>query len=595
MTTAVVGVALATAFTLFGAESDSVVADLSAAPPNTWVKIHEAETGGREQPIFVYADNIRKFVLATGMQAYGGNVPRHYDVEEFDLASHRWSNAYPSNFGEDRPPSGPVGEEYSQQRAKQGFNGPQLFYQDGDHLRVGAGGQWLNSKTYGEYCYLPDDGKIYAYMWDMTLSYDVSRRTWTDLGAQPRTACRIWGSMCYDPVNKEILHAGGDGGSTEIGTWVYSIDKNQWRELEFGSNELNSLLPHGKRIQSDAKALLGRTANRYTVTETEEESKADLAALARELAHATKQFRDRIASARLNDGEQIAAKVAVDRFDRAHVAIIEASHLLSKPVTPETIASVRATRVLFEQAVDALRPEPPGRARSQLAYDAVHQKIVLFGGDGLDRTLSDTWLYDCKTRVWQQRFPVTCPAPRAGHILAWLPKAKTIVLAGGYSRVPLAQEAWTYDIGEDQWSLLLHVPLEGSGDNRFSRDCPHVTDREFQFGAVNEDDILVCPNGTTVWACKIDPQKSQDVDSDDSHGTAGSYTFSRIDPATWEEAAEPNPKLTQKFFDQLPANQWNALEFAKYAPGDSQSLGHDGLRRGSATVPVLGRRACNEP
>ena len=29
--------------------------------------------------------------------------------------------------------------------------------------------------------------------------------------------------------------AGGDGGSADISTWAYSIEKNEWRKLEFGS------------------------------------------------------------------------------------------------------------------------------------------------------------------------------------------------------------------------------------------------------------------------------------------------------------------------------------------------------------------------
>ena len=124
-------------------------ADLDDIPPNTWVKVLEAETGGREQPIFVYAEKIKRFVMATGMQAYGGNVPRHYDVEEFDLATRKWVNAYPPGVAQRRPDSGPLGEEYSRERARQGYNGPVLFYEDGGHLRVGAGGQWLKTKTYG--------------------------------------------------------------------------------------------------------------------------------------------------------------------------------------------------------------------------------------------------------------------------------------------------------------------------------------------------------------------------------------------------------------------------------------------------------------
>lgn len=71
---------------------------LAGAAPNTWVKIIQAETGGREQPVFVYASQIKRFVLAAGMQHYGGVKPRHYDTEEFDLARRKWINAYPHRF-----------------------------------------------------------------------------------------------------------------------------------------------------------------------------------------------------------------------------------------------------------------------------------------------------------------------------------------------------------------------------------------------------------------------------------------------------------------------------------------------------------------
>ncbi len=236
---------------------------LKDAAPNTWVKVLQAKTGGREQPIFVYVSKIKRFVAAAGMQHYGGIKPRHYDTEEFDLAQGRWFNAYPPGMEEGRPESGPVGEEYARQRAMHGHGGRQLFYKDGDYLRLGAGGQWHNGKTYGEYCYVPDRGKagrIYAYMHQkVTVCYEVAERTWEDLEAEPRAACRLWGSMCYDPVNKEVLHAGGAGGTAEISTWVYDIDKNAWRRLEFGSADLKRLFGRpgrsaGRRRRSSGAA-----------------------------------------------------------------------------------------------------------------------------------------------------------------------------------------------------------------------------------------------------------------------------------------------------------------------------------------------------
>lgn len=558
-----------------GGEAQPVVQaplSLKEAPVNTWVKVLEASSGGREQPVFVYAPGIRRLVTAAGMQHYGGEKPRHYDTEVFDLGLRKWFNAYPPGMEKDRPESGPVGEEYAKQRARHGYNGGTPFYKDGEHLRVGAGGQWHDGKTYGEYCCVPDGGKagwVFAYLWNRTLRYDIAERTWKDLGAAPREKCRLWGSLCYDPVNKEILHAGGEGGSADTSTWVYSIDKNEWRRLDFGSMPFRKLFTEAKRLRWQAKELLGRCSSRHAVAETAEEARADLTAEAARLSASAEKLSAGVKAAKLEGGEKIAGEVALRRLDAAAAGLKTIGPTLSVNITPEKIASVRRIRSVFEQIADALSSEPPGRARSQIALDAVSNKIVLFGGDALDRTLSDTWVYDCKTRVWQQRFPDKCPAPRAGHILAWLPVAKKIILAGGYSRVPLAQDIWAYDTVANQWNPLLQVPLTGKP----STSCPSATERVPQYGAVDESDVLVCPNGNSVWACKVDPARPAAGANEAGSAESGSYVFNRIDPAAWEKAARPEPEKTRQFLNELPSNQWTALKFPMYAPGAANRWG----------------------
>lgn len=305
------------------------------------------------------------------------------------------------------------------------------------------------------------------------------------------------------------------------------------------------------------------------MAESADEAKVDLAAEATRLIAVAEKFTAEVKTAKLVGGEKAAADIAVRRLGVAVTALKTAGPMLSGKITPEAIASIRAIRVSFEQIADTLSPEPPGRARSQIALDAASNKIVLFGGDGLDRTLSDTWVYDCKTRTWEQRFPEKCPAPRAGHILTWLPVAKKIILAGGYSRVPLGQEIWTYDVSANQWKPLLHVSVIGKPNV----NTPLCTDRVPQYGAVDENDVLVCPNGNTVWACKVDPARPA-PGADDARSTeSGSYTFHRIDPAAWENAARPDPEKTRQFLNDLPSNQWTAFKFPMVAPGATNRWG----------------------
>jgi hypothetical protein len=546
---------------------------LADAPLNTWVKLEETKTGGRVQPVFLYAGGIKKFILAAGMQATGGTPPRHYDTEEFDPAAGKWLNAYPAAVAAGRPESGPVGEDYSKAREKQGWNGPEWLYKDGDAMRLGAGGQWLGTATTYDWCYVPDNGRIYVSIGSKLFAYDTKARTWEDLKTKPRAKANCWGSLCYDPVNKEILHTGGGSGSAEVSTWAYNLASNEWRQLEFGSPVQKALYAKAAALVWQAKLLVGGCANRFSVTETPAEAKADLGARAAELVSAGDKLASEIEAAGLSGAEKVAAGVAAARLKQAVAGWKALQGKLAGKITPELIAEARVPRAVAEQAQDALASEPPGRARSQTAYDPVHKKIVLFGGDGLDRALSDTWLYDCATRAWEQRFPAKVPAPRAGHILAWLPKAQKIVLAGGYSRVDLAQQVWTYDVASDAWTLLLHVPLAPAREGRYSPNTPPTHSRITQVGAVNDDDVLVCPTSSgaggsrTTWACKIDATKMNEADFAANAVLPGSYVFNPMDPAIWENVAKPDPEKTRQYLASLPVNQWTALQFPKYAPG----------------------------
>ncbi len=547
---------------------------LKDAPANAWVKLAESKTGGRKQPLFVYASGIKRFVLTGGTQGRGyGGIARHYDTEEFDLASGRWFNAYPAGLEQDRPESGPLGEQYAKDRERHGNGlGGGPFYKDGEHLRLVAGGQWAPVVTNSyAWCHVPDDGRIYLSPGKEMFVYDTARRTWGERKTAPRGNCLVWGSMCHDPVNKEILHTGGGGGSADVSTWTYSIEKNEWRKLEFGSAKLKELFAKSKDLRWEAKRLLGRCSSRHAVAETEEEAKVDLVAEAAKLAAATGKFAGEVAAAGLAGSEKPAGEMAAKRLTAASSAVKAAGPTLSGAITPEKIAAVRAARVIFEQAVDALSPEPPGRARSQTVFDPVRKKIVLFGGDGLDRTLSDTWLYDCATRTWEQKFPEKCPSPRAGHVLGWLPTAGRVVLAGGYSRGPLDQEIWTYDPDANAWQLLAHLPSGGAG--------PAADRMGIQPGAVGPDDVLVCV--TTVghdalqtWACRVDAARADAAGTAERGASAGAYDFNRIDPAAWEAAAPADAAATaRQFIDGLPANQWTAFKFPRYAPGATNRWG----------------------
>ena len=200
-----------------------------------------------------------------------GGWPLHWDNEEFDLASGKFVNAYPRGAPENYAPAeGPTRVE---DMPKQGYS-KREFWQDADGFwRI----PWFasygdSSQAYHQYAYDPDSQRLVAYVGNQTFAYDVHARKWSDTGAAAfsRGSAMHWGSMCYDPVNRELLSIGGSSferGGTP-GSWVFKCSENQWEKLACGSDGLRQLNAAAADAVREAEALTiqGHTGAHCSVT-----------------------------------------------------------------------------------------------------------------------------------------------------------------------------------------------------------------------------------------------------------------------------------------------------------------------------------------
>ncbi|MHC4914817.1 MAG: Kelch repeat-containing protein [Planctomycetota bacterium] len=214
-----------------------------------------------------------------------------------------------------------------------------------------------------------------------------------------------------------------------------------------------------------------------------------------------------------------------------------------------------------------LGTQPPQRANSQLAYDPVSRQVVLFGGDGLSELYADTWVFDGK--AWTEKKAPVSPSPRAGHALVWLPKAKRLLLLGGYAyesefsygfkgvrQVPL--EAWAYDSAADKWALLRR--WEGADAKAAPPNCFTVGLK----AAVGEDDVVaVLANrgyrGTELWLGRVNAGRP-DAAGTARHGAKPGTVVRRtgwLDPEWYRNgSAAPNSAAVEAGLKALPANTW---------------------------------------
>ena len=86
---------------------------------------------------------------------------------------------------------------------------------------------------------------------------------------------------------------------------------------------------------------------------------------------------------------------------------------------------------------------PPARWEHAMVYDAVNDRVVLFGGRTQTGLLADTWLWDGAT--WTRATPPVSPSARAGHAMAYDVARERVVLFGGAAATGAQSDVWEWD------------------------------------------------------------------------------------------------------------------------------------------------------
>jgi len=555
---------------------------LKAAAANTWVEICREKTGYRTEAMYVYAPQLGKFVLS------GGNIgiSPHFDTELFDPAECKWSNAYPEGAPY-KNVSGPTdAPRFTNTRGilKREKNGVLRIRIDTRVLAYDT-----DSATHRQWVWNPDNGKLYAHLIGVTMAWDGKTRAWKDLKAAPfKKGKRFglqWASMCYDPVNKEILSIGGnsDEDAATPGSWVFEVAAGKWRKLTLGTPERNALRAKAKDAAVKVQDLVNAARNRYYLTDSEAESKADLTSRASKTAEMVKALAAEIKSSAT---DKAATEMAAAGFAEVATGLLEMTGELKAPTGP-VLAKAQGLVHKADMAVHDLDVEPCGRAGAQIAYDAAQKKIVLFGGNRLDLRLSDTWVFDCTTRTWEQRYPTISPRPRSNHTMDYLPRSRKVVLAGG---CPF--EIWVYDTAKNEWKLVQHVPRAKVRLRYHERPYCQNTPRG-GMGAIYGDDVLVWmgfdyvnpgdrkPSPRVTWACRVDPDAPDAGSAKFGTGPKTAYVVNRrIAPETYDQKAKLHTEKMAGMLKSMPANKWTRLPKPALGTGV----------RGWGTVPYDTRR-----
>jgi hypothetical protein len=553
----------------------------SPAPANQWVQLDQARIGPRSDPALVYDGEGKRFLVLGGGIAWPiyGIAPHPFDDLALNLSAGQWENLFPTGkdwgprFGDSRAPG--FKDEHFALTDKEGNVRPNLATYRGVNY-------------YDQYAYDSDRRQVYFHARGHTFSYDPAKRTWRDLAPAksptggPDHPPLLWGSLCYDPVNKRVLLFGGGNVQTErgdTGTWTYDPDANTWRPLEFKSAVLDGPRGFCQDLHVRAKRLAQSVRARYFLAELPEHKRIKLDESAASLAINAVLLRDELTESLrgADKHEQLQIAWATAEIDAALPKLEELSKLLAREASVPAIQAAEAVKESLRAACDSLALEPPQRALSRLVYDPVNRQIVLFGGDQLDRLLADTWVFNCAAQRWLEKRPPLGPSPRGGHALACLPKARKILLFGGYTYTSstdycggqfaaLPFEMWSYDPAANAWTLLTrqennkNVPYQDAFYMSFTTH-PAAADPNDLVVAIGQGRGTQARDADT-WVCQIDATRS-DAAGTAKHGVMPRTVTERkgpFVPSFFDEAPPPDAVAAEARLKTLPANTWVKLE-----------------------------------
>jgi hypothetical protein len=97
--------------------------------------------------------------------------------------------------------------------------------------------------------------------------------------------------------------------------------------------------------------------------------------------------------------------------------------------------------------------KPPERAGHAIGYDALRERVVLFGGFGAS-TYQDIWEWDGVSGTWSERTPVASTPPEARYHPAMAydtARSKAVMFGGGKEDGTYLQDTWEWDGALRRW------------------------------------------------------------------------------------------------------------------------------------------------
>ena len=322
----------------------------------------------------------------------------------------------------------------------------------------------------------------------------------------------LWGWTCELPDGSG-LSFGGVHQTADDGNPHTSIKEGgQWKPIVEELRKTNPLQKHFpavRTLRNACKDTLAKARHIYFEGKAADEEakllKADVdpavEKLTKDLATLTAELKGLAGLAEYEAGQ---VKFALKHLEAAAGQI----RPFGARTTPEQMATMRKAQIEMELAAEPFDAEPPPRALSKIAFEPKTKLFVIFGGEHMDYSTDDLWVFDPAKRRWFQRHPEAAPEPRFDSHLEPLGDGRVAMRGGGIYEpgkhyIHVGPARWLYDVEKNTWTADGHQEKTFPSDARSARYWPPAAPEAFMAGArpdaaANEAKLKAIPANTWV-------------------------------------------------------------------------------------------------
>jgi len=197
---------------------------LLAADVNRFVEVARSDAGGHFFSQVIYAPPAQGLV-SWGTQTHHHKIRAH-ETRHFLVRENRWIDAFPAEQ------AAAWAGNYKQ------WGDWEICLPAGEFYQRDGVSMPRPTNSFYQVCWDEHNRRLVFYVASMTFSYDPAARRWKlihdrrEEGQPP--ALLLWSSLCYDPVNRQVILFGGGGVDRPDGrphTWALDVTTDRWRPL----------------------------------------------------------------------------------------------------------------------------------------------------------------------------------------------------------------------------------------------------------------------------------------------------------------------------------------------------------------------------